>query len=192
MIYYSPYVLLNPLIILRFPLLFVNSVYWVNKLNCPPFLLILIVLCPLILFTMICGYPLFLVLLAISTMFSFLTIIQIFCRHFLLVGNRKSDIFVNFRTFILPQFGLPIKTFQCDHGGEFDNGSFHNFCAQHGISLRFSCPETSSQNGNLNAKFALLVMSFALFSAMPLFLLLFGLTPWKLLHIFSTFFPLNS
>lgn len=45
---------------------------------------------------------------------------------------------------------------------------------------------------NPNAKFALLIMSFVLFSSMLLFLVLFGLTPWKLLHIFSTFCPLNS
>ena len=44
---------------------------------------------------------------------------------------RKSqvyDIFVNFTTYIQTQFELSIKFFQCDHGGDFDNHLFHQFC----------------------------------------------------------------
>ncbi|KAI3725993.1 hypothetical protein L1987_65790 [Smallanthus sonchifolius] len=32
-------------------------------------------------------------------------------------------------------------------GGEFDNNAFKTFAAQHGLLFRFSCPQTSSQNG---------------------------------------------
>ena len=62
---------------------------------------------------------------------------------------RKSqvyDIFVNFTTYIQNQFELSIKSIQCDHGDEFNNQLFHQFCNARGISLCFSCPQTSSQN----------------------------------------------
>ncbi|GJY24615.1 ribonuclease H-like domain-containing protein [Tanacetum coccineum] len=38
-------------------------------------------------------------------------------------------------------------SFQCDHGGEFDNNSLHELFATNGIQFRFSCPRTSQQNG---------------------------------------------
>ncbi|GKC40390.1 kinase-like domain, phloem protein 2-like protein, partial [Tanacetum coccineum] len=40
-----------------------------------------------------------------------------------------------------------MKSFQCDHGDEFDNHAFHKLFADNGIQLRFSCPCTSQQNG---------------------------------------------
>ncbi|GKB01676.1 ribonuclease H-like domain-containing protein [Tanacetum coccineum] len=35
----------------------------------------------------------------------------------------------------------------CDHGGEFDNNALHQLFASNGITIRFSCPKTSQQNG---------------------------------------------
>ncbi|KAJ9543577.1 hypothetical protein OSB04_023284 [Centaurea solstitialis] len=72
--------------------------------------------------------------------------------HFLWVYplRKKSDAFaklLHFRAYIKNQFGRDIKYFQCDHGGEFDNSSVHNFFASNGIQFRFSCPRTSQQNG---------------------------------------------
>ena len=193
MIYCSPYELLNPLTVLGFPLLFLNPVYWVNKLNCPSFLLILIVLYRLILFTMICGHPLFLVLLAISTMFSFLTIIQIFYRHFLSVGNRKSMTYLLiFEHLFSHNLAFLLKNFQCDHGVNFIMGRFITFVPNIALACVSLVQKLPHKMENPNAKFAQLIMSFVLFIAMPLFLLLFGLTPWKLLIFFSTFCPLNS
>ncbi|GJV67033.1 ribonuclease H-like domain-containing protein [Tanacetum coccineum] len=61
----------------------------------------------------------------------------------------KSDVmskFVLFRNYVRTQFKCEIKSFQCDHGGEFDNRHLHTFFAQNGIQLRFSCPQTSQQN----------------------------------------------
>ncbi|KAJ0928153.1 putative RNA-directed DNA polymerase [Helianthus annuus] len=55
--------------------------------------------------------------------------------------------FTHFHQFVKTQFHLPIKSFQCDMGGEFDNHNFKNFTTQNGIQLRFSCPHTSQQNG---------------------------------------------
>ncbi|KAI3706128.1 hypothetical protein L1987_76386 [Smallanthus sonchifolius] len=55
--------------------------------------------------------------------------------------------FTHFHQFVKTQFHLPIQSFQCDMGGEFDNTNFKNFSTQHGIQFRFSCPHTSQQNG---------------------------------------------
>ncbi|GJZ64027.1 ribonuclease H-like domain-containing protein [Tanacetum coccineum] len=62
----------------------------------------------------------------------------------------KSDMFdkfLHFRNYVKNQFKCEIKSFQCDHGGEFDNNRLHTLFAKHGIQLRFSCPKTSQQNG---------------------------------------------
>ncbi|KAK1431722.1 hypothetical protein QVD17_08299 [Tagetes erecta] len=62
----------------------------------------------------------------------------------------KSETFTNFakfHKFIRTQFNRHIKTFQCDLGGEFDNHEFRNFASTHGLVFRFSCPQTSPQNG---------------------------------------------
>ncbi|PWA35905.1 ribonuclease H-like domain-containing protein [Artemisia annua] len=62
----------------------------------------------------------------------------------------KSDVmskFVLFRNFVHTQFQCEIRSFQCDHGGEFDNSTLHKLFADNGIQFRFSCPKTSQQNG---------------------------------------------
>ncbi|GJY98613.1 ribonuclease H-like domain-containing protein [Tanacetum coccineum] len=64
--------------------------------------------------------------------------------------KHKSDMFgkfVHFRQYVQNQFKCDIKSFQCNHGGEFDNNQLHTLFATHGIQLRFSCPKTSQQNG---------------------------------------------
>ncbi|GKE04329.1 ribonuclease H-like domain-containing protein [Tanacetum coccineum] len=62
----------------------------------------------------------------------------------------KSDVwskFVLFHTYVRTQFKCEIRSFQCDHSGEFDNRNFHKLFADNGIQFRFSCPKTSQQNG---------------------------------------------
>ncbi|GKC53181.1 ribonuclease H-like domain-containing protein [Tanacetum coccineum] len=62
----------------------------------------------------------------------------------------KSDVwskFVLLRTYVRTQFKCEIRSFQCDHGGEFDNRNLHKLFAENGIQFRFSCPKTSQQNG---------------------------------------------
>ncbi|GJX30642.1 ribonuclease H-like domain-containing protein [Tanacetum coccineum] len=62
----------------------------------------------------------------------------------------KSDVlskFHLFRNYVRTQFKCEIKSFQCDHGGEFDNHAFHKLFNDNGIQFRFSCPRTSQQNG---------------------------------------------
>ncbi|GJW64968.1 ribonuclease H-like domain-containing protein, partial [Tanacetum coccineum] len=76
--------------------------------------------------------------------------------HFshLLVGctplRNMSDalqILIHFVAFVKNQFQCDIKSLQCDHGGEFDNNALHQLFATNGITIRFSCPKTSQQNG---------------------------------------------
>nr|GEZ47179.1 ribonuclease H-like domain-containing protein [Tanacetum cinerariifolium] len=62
----------------------------------------------------------------------------------------KSDIlskFMLFRNYVRTQFKCEIHSFQCDHGGEFDNRTLHKLFADNGIQIHFSCPKTSQQNG---------------------------------------------
>ncbi|CAH9131347.1 unnamed protein product [Cuscuta epithymum] len=69
--------------------------------------------------------------------------------------SHKSDAFstfVHFNTFVQNQFGLSIKTLQCDNGREYNNSLFHTYCSNNGISFRFSCPYTSPQNGKAERK----------------------------------------
>ncbi|GKB15753.1 ribonuclease H-like domain-containing protein [Tanacetum coccineum] len=63
---------------------------------------------------------------------------------------RKSVVlskFVLFRKYVHTQFKCEIKSFQCDHGGEFDNHALHKLFADNDIQFRFSCAKTSQQNG---------------------------------------------
>nr|GEX61710.1 ribonuclease H-like domain-containing protein [Tanacetum cinerariifolium] len=64
----------------------------------------------------------------------------------------KSDVlskFLLFRTYVRTQFKCEIRSFQCDHGGEFDNRNLHKLFADNGIQFRFSCLKTSQQNDDL-------------------------------------------
>ncbi|GKC12192.1 ribonuclease H-like domain-containing protein [Tanacetum coccineum] len=64
--------------------------------------------------------------------------------------RNKSDTLskiLHFRAFVKNQFNCDIKSLQCDHGGEFDNNDLHKLFETNGITIRFSCPRTSQQNG---------------------------------------------
>ncbi|GJW75140.1 ribonuclease H-like domain-containing protein [Tanacetum coccineum] len=59
----------------------------------------------------------------------------------------KSDViskFVLFRNYVRTQFKCEIKSFQCDHAGEFDNHRLHTLFAKNGIQFRFLCPQNLS------------------------------------------------
>ncbi|GJZ24254.1 ribonuclease H-like domain-containing protein [Tanacetum coccineum] len=45
------------------------------------------------------------------------------------------------------------SAFLCDHGGEFDNRKLHDLFNTNGIQFRFSCPQTSQQNGKSERMF---------------------------------------
>ncbi|GKB43587.1 ribonuclease H-like domain-containing protein [Tanacetum coccineum] len=55
--------------------------------------------------------------------------------------------FMLFRNYVRTQFKCEIKSFQYDHGGEFENRRLHTLFAENGIQFIFSCPQTSQQNG---------------------------------------------
>lgn len=95
-----------------------------------------------------CGLHPFQVSVALSIMSYFLIISLILCGFFPL--RNKYDVFSKFEHFhnyVTNQFKTSIQAFQCDNGGEFNNHQFHKFCGSHGIHMRFSCPNTSQQNG---------------------------------------------
>ena len=59
--------------------------------------------------------------------------------------KHKSDAFDLFKIFakrIQNQLSLKIKTIHSDHGGEFENENFENFCNKKGITHNFSFPRT--------------------------------------------------
>ena len=47
---------------------------------------------------------------------------------------------------------LKIKSIRSDHGGEFENEIFENFCNKKGITHNFSFPRTPQQNGVVERK----------------------------------------
>jgi len=64
--------------------------------------------------------------------------------------RHKSDVtptLLSFHSYVCTQFQRPIVALQTDNGREFDNHALRTFLASHGVSLRFSCPYTSQQNG---------------------------------------------
>ncbi|KAM1091428.1 hypothetical protein FF1_018917 [Malus domestica] len=62
----------------------------------------------------------------------------------------KSDVFqlfMQFYNYVHTQFGIRIKSFQFDGGGEFTSRSFSQFLVTKGIEHMISCPYTPQQNG---------------------------------------------
>ncbi|GJV51316.1 ribonuclease H-like domain-containing protein [Tanacetum coccineum] len=68
-------------------------------------------------------------------------------KHLRLSFTSSNTVFVLFRTYVRTQFKCEIRSFQCDHGGEFDNRNLHKLFADNGIEFCFSYPKTSQQNG---------------------------------------------
>jgi transposase InsO family protein len=69
--------------------------------------------------------------------------------------SHKNDAFVAFRKLakiIQNQKGLTIASIRSDHGGEFQNEAFENFCNENGIEHTFSSPRTPQQNGVVERK----------------------------------------
>lgn len=50
---------------------------------------------------------------------------------------------------------LLIKQIRSDHGTEFQNENFSNFCQEKGTGHNFSCPITPQQNGVVEKKIGL-------------------------------------
>ena len=73
---------------------------------------------------------------------------------------QKSDAFKAFKKYakqIQNEKSLKIVSIRSDHGGEFQNAQFEEFCEEHGISHNFSAPRTPQQNGVVERKNRFLV-----------------------------------
>ncbi|KAH9657240.1 Integrase catalytic domain-containing protein [Citrus sinensis] len=67
----------------------------------------------------------------------------------------KDDAIDAFRIFykkVQNEKGYSIACIRSDHGGEFENHSFENFCNDFGIEHQFSSPRTPQQNGVVERK----------------------------------------
>ena len=69
--------------------------------------------------------------------------------------KHKRDTFDSFQKFakqIQNEKGISIISLRTDHGTEFQNSKFINFCEEQGISHNFSAPYTPQQNGVVERK----------------------------------------
>lgn len=68
---------------------------------------------------------------------------------------QKNDAFKAFKKYatqVQNEKSLKIVSIRSDHGGEFQNSSFENFCEENGIHHNFSAPQTPQQNGVVERK----------------------------------------
>ena len=69
--------------------------------------------------------------------------------------SSKDDTFEAFSKFanvIQNQLSSKMISLRSDHGGEFVNHHFENYCDEFGISHNFSCPKIPQQNGVVERK----------------------------------------
>ena len=71
---------------------------------------------------------------------------------FLISKDEAFDEFVSFANKIQKSSNNQLVTIRSDHGREFENSSFINYCNEHGISHNFSAPRTPQQNGVVERK----------------------------------------
>ena len=71
---------------------------------------------------------------------------------FLAHKNHTLDIFKSFCKRVEKQKGLSIVCVRSDHGGEFENAVFQEFCENNGYTHNFSSPRTPQQNGVVERK----------------------------------------
>ena len=75
---------------------------------------------------------------------------------FLKTKNEAFDAFRKLAEVIQNEKGLNIVSVRSDHGGEFQNESFENFCEENGIHHNLSIPRTPQHNGIVERKIDLL------------------------------------
>ncbi|KAH0650271.1 hypothetical protein KY284_030183 [Solanum tuberosum] len=69
--------------------------------------------------------------------------------------SHRNEAFANFEAFcrkVQREAGYFITTIHSDHGGEFENKAFEEFCAQTGFTQNFSSPRSPQQNGVVERK----------------------------------------
>ncbi|GAA0156042.1 hypothetical protein LIER_13626 [Lithospermum erythrorhizon] len=71
---------------------------------------------------------------------------------FLREKSDDFDVFKNLATHIQREKALPIIRIRSDHGKEFENIKFDDYCKQEGIKHEFSAPITPQKNGIVERK----------------------------------------
>ena len=71
---------------------------------------------------------------------------------FLAHKHNTLDVFKSFCKRVEKQKGLSIVSVRSDHGGEFENSRFQEFCETLGYTHNFSSPRTPQQNGVVERK----------------------------------------
>lgn len=71
---------------------------------------------------------------------------------FLRSKDESYEVFSNFCKQVQSEKELKILKVRSDHGGEFENEPFENFCEENGIIHEFSSPRTPQQNGVVERK----------------------------------------
>ena len=69
--------------------------------------------------------------------------------------SQKNEVFYEFSKFcnkVQNEKGFAITCIRSDHGREFENVYFENYCNEHGIDHNFSAPRTPQQNGVVERK----------------------------------------
>ena len=66
--------------------------------------------------------------------------------------NETFHIFTKFHRKVSNEKGFSIQNIRSDHGTEFENQDFENFCDENGIGHNFSAPRTPQQNGVVERK----------------------------------------
>ena len=68
---------------------------------------------------------------------------------------QKTEAFYEFSKFcnkVHNEKGFEITCIRSDHGREFENINFEDYCNEHGINHNFSTPRTPQQNGVVERK----------------------------------------
>ena len=71
---------------------------------------------------------------------------------FLIHKDEAYEAFKIFSKRIQDEKGFCITSIRSNHGGEFENHFFENFCNENDISHNFSSPRTPQQNGVVERK----------------------------------------
>jgi hypothetical protein len=81
----------------------------------------------------------------------FLNFIDDFSRgtwvYFLKLKSEVFDKFLSYKALVEKQFGHQIQRLRIDHGGEYVNNNFTNYCTTKGIQMKHIVPYTPQQNG---------------------------------------------
>ena len=71
---------------------------------------------------------------------------------FLTTKDETYEVFEIFVTLVQKKLNTEVINIRSDHGSDFENSKFLNFCSTNGIDHNFSAPRTPQQNGVVERK----------------------------------------